>query len=184
MSVIDALVLGILAIGLALGCMRGFVSQFTGVAGLFGGLYLAASYHDGFRRVLLDPWLDTRHNGEIAFALILVVAILFAASCGWIAKKVFDKLDLGAYDRIMGAAFGVLKAGLICAGVLLAVVYFAPNGGQLEHSIGRSRAGPMLWGAMGSVAGALPQAYRADVQHFLDAHALPRDEAQAETRAE
>lgn len=171
MSVIDALVLGILAIGLALGCVRGFVSQFTGIAGLFGGLYAAASYHDGFRKVL-DRHVSTGHNGEIAFGVILVLTVLFAAFLGWIAKKAFDKLDLGAYDRLMGGFFGAAKAGLIAAGVLLAVVYFAPDGGQLEASIGKSKSGPMLWGAMDSVAGALPKEYRGNVQGFLHAHAL------------
>jgi membrane protein required for colicin V production len=173
MSVIDALVLGILAIGLALGCVRGFVSQFTGVAGLFGGLYAATSYHESLRRAALDPYFATRHNGEIAFAVILVAAILAAAFLGWISRKTFDKLDLGAYDRLIGGAFGAAKAGLICAGILLTVVYFAPDGGQLERSIGSSRSAPMLWGAMDSVAGALPGAYRGDVQKFLRTNAPP-----------
>lgn len=178
MSVIDALVLGILAIGLALGCVRGFVSQFTGIAGLFGGLYAAASYHDGLRNVL-DQHISTGHNGEIAFGVILVATVVFAAFCGWISKKTFDKLDLGAYDRLMGGFFGAAKAGLICAGILLGVVYFAPDGGQLEASISHSKAGPMLWGAMDSVAGALPKEYRGSVQGFLQSHALkdkPRSE--------
>jgi len=171
MSVIDALVLGILAIGLALGCVRGFVSQFTGIAGLFGGLYAAASYHDGLRAVL-DRHISTGHNGEIAFGAILVLTVLVAAFCGWLAKTVFDKLDLGAYDRLMGGFFGAAKAGLICAGVLLAVVYFAPDGGQLEASISKSKSGPMLWSAMDSVAGALPKEYRGTVQGFLSTHGL------------
>jgi len=171
MSVIDASVLGILAIGLALGCVRGFVSQFTGIAGLFGGLYAAASYHDALHTAL-DRHISTGHNGEIAFGLILVLTIFLAAFCGWIAKRVFDKLDLGAYDRLIGGLFGAAKAGLICAGVLLAVVYFAPDGGQLEASISKSKAGPMLWGALDSVAGALPKEYRGSVKGFLNAHAL------------
>jgi membrane protein required for colicin V production len=170
-SVIDALVLGVLAIGLALGCVRGFVSQFTGVAGLFGGLYAAASYHDGLQRVL-DRHFATGHNGEIAFGLILVLTVLVAALCGWVAKKAFDKLDLGAYDRLMGGFFGAVKAGLICAGVLLTVVYFAPDGGQVEASISKSKSGPMLWGAMDSVAGALPKEYRGTVKGFLSSHGL------------
>ena len=179
MSVIDALVLGILAIGLALGCVRGFVSQFTGIAGLFGGLYAAASYHDGLRKVL-DRHVSTGHNGEIAFGVILVLTVLFAAMCGWIARKMFDKLELGAYDRLIGGFFGAVKAGLICAGVLLTIVYFAPNGGQVEASISRSKAGPMLWGAMDSVAGALPKEYRANVQTFLHEHGLKAQPRSAE----
>lgn len=179
MSVIDAFVLGILAVGLALGCVRGFVSQFTGVAGLFGGLYLAASYHDGLRKAF-DGHIATGHNGEIAFGVILVLTILFAAFCGWIARKVFDKLELGAYDRLIGGFFGAAKAGMICAGVLLALVYFAPDGGQLEASISRSKSGPMLWGAMDSVVGVLPGEYRGSAKGFLTTHGLKDEPRSAE----
>ena len=180
MSVVDGLVLGVLTVGLALGCVRGFIAQFTGVAGLLGGLYAASSYHEGLRRTLFDPYFDTKHNGTIAYVAIIVVTVFVAALVGWLIRKGFEQLDLGAYDRVAGGAFGIAKAGLICAGILLTVVYFAPDGGHVENSIGRSKAGPMLWGAMESAAGALPKAYRADVQKFLNAHALP--EATREAR--
>jgi len=179
MSVVDGLVLGVLAVGLALGCVRGFVAQFTGVAGLLGGLYLGAGYHDGLRRAIFDPHFDTGHNGTIAYVAIVVVTVFVAALVGWFIRLGFEKLDLGAYDRVAGGAFGVAKAGLICAGILLTVVYFAPDGGRVESTIGRSKAAPMLWGAMESAAGALPKAYRADVQKFLDAHALPKETREA-----
>jgi len=181
-SVVDTLVLVVLAIGLALGLVRGFVTQFTGVAGLFGGIYLAGHWYTPLRHAAIDPFVDTQHNGEIAFVFIVVMIVLSAAVVGWVVKKAFEKLDLGAYDRLMGGCFGILKAGLICAAILLAVVYFAPNGGRLEQSISSSKAGPMLWGAMDSVAGALPNPYRAGAQDFLHKNALPPP-SRSETRA-
>ncbi|MHC4547342.1 MAG: CvpA family protein [Planctomycetota bacterium] len=176
MTVVDTLVLGVLAIGLVLGLVRGFLSQFTGIAGLIGGLFLADRYHDGLRRVALDSWLGTAHNGEIAFIAIVVVTVLVAAIIGWLIGLAFDHLQLGAYDRLIGGAFGLLKSGLICAGVLLAVVYFAPDGGVIERHVGSSKAAPMFWNAMKSVAGALPERYRTDIRGFLDVHRPPRSE--------
>ena len=38
MTVVDVLVLGTLSVGLILGLVRGFLAQFTGLAGLVGGL--------------------------------------------------------------------------------------------------------------------------------------------------
>lgn len=168
MTVVDVLVLGTLSIGLILGLVRGFLAQFTGLAGLVGGLLLAERYYPGLRRVALDPWLGSEHNGEIAFVSIVVFSVLVAAVIGWLIAMALDKLQLGAYDRIMGGAFGLLKSGLICAAVLLAVVYFSPDGGNIEKHIGSSKAAPMLWRAMTRVAGALPERYRGDVRGFLE----------------
>ena len=181
MSVVDILVLGTLTIGLVLGMVRGFISQFTGIAGLVGGLLLAEHYHEALRYAALDSWLRSDHNGAIAFVSIVVVTVLVTAVIGWLIRLAFEKLDLGSYDRLVGAAFGVVKAGLICAAILLTVVYFAPDGGGIEQRIGASKAAPMLWNAMDNVADALPERYRGDVRGFLDANRVPQSET---TRAE
>jgi membrane protein required for colicin V production len=168
LTVVDVLVLGTLSIGLILGMVRGFLAQFIGLAGLAGGLLLAERYYPGLRRAALDPWLRSEHNGEIAFVAIVVLTVLVAAIVGWLIGKALDRLQLGAYDRLVGGAFGLLKAGLICAAVLLAVVYFSPDGGNIEKHIGSSKSAPMLWRAMTRVAGALPERYRGDVRGFLE----------------
>lgn len=184
MTVVDTLVIGVMAIGLVLGLVRGFMSQFTGIAGMLGGLYLAGRHYTALRKAALDPLIDTDHNGEIAFIFIVVFTVLVAAVVGYVMKKAFEKLDLGAYDRLMGACFGVVKSGMICAAILLAVVYFAPNGGRLEQSIGSSKAAPMLWGAMDSVADSLPKPYRVGMQDFLTNHHLPQVSQPENTAAE
>jgi membrane protein required for colicin V production len=176
LTVVDVLVLGTLGIGLILGMVRGFLAQFTGLAGLVGGLLLAERYYPGLRRAALDPWLQTEHNGAIAFVGIVVFTVLVAAVFGWLLALAIGRLQLGAYDRLMGAAFGLLKSGLICAAVLLAVVYFSPDGGNIERHIGSSKAAPMLWRAMTRVAGALPERYRGDVRGFLEENQPLRSE--------
>jgi len=173
MTFVDAVVLGVLAIGLVLGIIRGFLSQFTGIAGLLGGLWLATRHHESLQRSLLDPNIETDHNGVIAFIGIVVVTVLAAGVVGWGVNKVFEKLELGAYDRLMGGALGAAKAGVICAAILLAVVYFAPNDGRIERAIGTSRVGPALWKGMHGLTGVLPVRYRMDVKEFLDSHRLP-----------
>jgi len=173
MSAVDVLVIGVLAIGLVLGMMRGFLSQFTGIAGLLAGLWLAGRWHIKLREVTIDRMTDTGHNGLIAFIAITVATVVVAGVCGWSVRKAIDKLELGAYDRLMGAAFGTVKAGLICGAILLSVVYASDNGGVVEKHISESRTGPLLWRGMSGVAGALPERYRGDVQGFLNEHRLP-----------
>lgn len=179
MSVVDTLVLGTLAIGLVLGLLRGFVPQLTGIVGIVAGLFLAGQYHESLRTSLLDPSFQTDHNGEIAFISILVATVLFAWLIGWLLQRLIEKLQLGAYDHILGAGFGVVKAGLIVAAILLGIVYFAPDGGGIERSIGSSRTGPVIWRALDRAARLLPERARADVEAFLRENSLPSETAAA-----
>ena len=127
MTVVDTLVFGVLAIGLILGLIRGLISQVTGLVGLMGGFYLAWRYHDGMRDAVIDPLFTTDHNDKIAFGVILLVSLLVTALFGWLLGLLFDKMSLGAYDRLMGGLFGIVKSGLICAGIMLTVVVLIPT---------------------------------------------------------
>jgi len=179
-SVVDALVLGTVLIGVVAGMMRGFLSQATGLLGLFGGLWLAARFHGPVRRHTLDSWLATDHNGEIAFVGILVLTVVGFAVGGLLLRKVIAALSLDAYDRLMGAAFGLAKTGLLCGAILLGLVYIAPNESGIESAIGRSRVGPVLWKAMDRAASVLPGRVRRPARRFLEDHGLPRKTAEAD----
>jgi membrane protein required for colicin V production len=167
MHVVDMLVLGALLIGVVLGLLRGFLTQITGVAGILGGLWLADRYHEGLRVRVVDRFLSGTHNGIVAFMAILITTILTAALVSWALRKVVDNLELGTYDRVMGALFGSLKAALVCAGLLLAVATFAPSNGGLMRAIGDSRSGPLLWEGMDRVAAWLPGEYGARASHYV-----------------
>ncbi len=173
LSVVDALVLGTVLIGVVVGMMRGFLSQATGLLGLFGGLWLAARFHAPVRRAALDPWAVTNHNGEIAFVGILVLTVVGAAVAGVVARKAVAALNLDTYDRLAGGAFGMLKTGLLCGAILLGIVYIAPKEGGIEDAIGRSRVGPVLWKTMDTAATVLPGRVRKPTRRFLRNHALP-----------
>jgi len=173
MTVVDTLVFGVLAVGLVLGLVRGFLSQVTGLVGLLGGVYLAWRYDADIRALVVDPLVSTEHNEKIAFGLIMLVAFILTGLVSWMIGKLFDKMNMSAYDRLMGGLFGVAKAALICAGILLAVVVLANDGGDIERAIGSSKAGPVLWRALERAAGVLPRNVRGDVREFLEKNALP-----------
>jgi len=170
--VVDVAVLGMVAVGLVVGLLKGFLLQFTGLAAIVGGLFLADRYH-GKLRTILDGIATSEHNAAIAFVVIVLVTILVVALLSRLCQGVIRKLDLGAYDRLLGAALGALKAAVICAGILLAIVAFAADGGSIESAIGSSRAGPALWEAMDRVAGVLPEKVGQPVKQVLHQNALP-----------
>lgn len=177
---VDTLVFGVLAVGLILGLMRGFLSQIAGLVGLLGGVYLAWRYNAHVGALVVDPLVSTEHNRKIAFGLIMLVAFIVTGLASWMIGKLFEKMNISAYDRLMGGIFGVAKAALICAGILLAVVVLANDGGNIERAIGSSKAGPALWRALDKAVGVLPKNVRGDFRDFLEKNALPTDRSDAD----
>jgi len=180
MAVVDLLILAAVVVGVTLGALRGFVPQVTGVFGLGGGLYLASRYHVLIREQLIDPRSEWAYNGEMAFIGIIVLSVILAATLGWALRKLLETAGLATYDRIMGGALGAAKAAGTACIVLLAIVYFAPDGGGLERAIGDSRSGPALWNAMDQAAESLPDDVGDRFEDFLDDHALPEHAAHPE----
>lgn len=181
MSVVDAVVFCVLVVGFIFGLMRGFLVQATGLAGLLGGLALAYHYRDPFRAKVVDHVLQTPHGGWIAFATLFVASVFVVVFVSRLVRKVIEKLELGAWDRLLGGLFGVLKAGLICALLLLAIVSFTGDGGA---GLGPSKARPVLWNLMNTVARALPQGVRSEVEGFLQKRISPPPPATASVDAE
>lgn len=173
MAVVDLLVLATLVVGVTLGSIRGFVPQVTGVFGLVGGLYLASRFHVPVRKAIFDPNFHWSFNGESAFIAIIVATVLLAALAGFLLRKWIEAMGLVTYDRIVGGAFGAAKAALLAAAVLLAVVYFAPDGGGIERAIGASRSGPVFWRALERAPRYLPAEMADPMEAFLDRNRLP-----------
>jgi len=173
MAIVDLLVASAVVVGVTLGSIRGFVPQVTGVFGIGGGLYLAARFHDPCRKALFDPNFTWSFNGEAAFISIIVATVLVAALLGFLLRRAIEGLGLGTYDRIVGGAFGAAKACLLAMGLLLGIVYFAPDGGGLERAIGSSRSGPAFWQFLDRAAHYLPDNVSGPVTSFLDDNRLP-----------
>jgi membrane protein required for colicin V production len=182
MAVVDLLVLATLVVGVTLGALRGFVPQVTGIFGLGGGLYLAARFHAPVRAALFDPNFGWSFNGESAFISIIVATVLLAALAGFLLRRSIEALGLVTYDRIVGAAFGAAKAALLAAGILLAIVYFAPDGGGLERAIGASHSGPVFWRALERAQRYLPAEVAEPMEAFLVRNRLPERTAPAARR--
>jgi len=173
MAVVDLLVVATVVVGVTLGALRGFVPQVTGIFGLGGGLYLASRFHEPVQKALFEPYFQWAFNGESAFIEIIIATVLLAALGGFLLRRLIESLGLATYDRIIGGAFGAAKAALLAAGILLGVVYFAPDGGGLEHAIGSSRSGPVFWRALDQATDYLPEEVADPMEAFLDHNPLP-----------
>jgi membrane protein required for colicin V production len=73
--------------------------------------------------------------GEIgAFLIIFLAVLLLAGIAGRIVRHIVKEAGLSFVDRILGAALGLLRGGLIAAVVLMSMTMFVPTSTWLEGS--------------------------------------------------
>ncbi|MFQ5843954.1 MAG: CvpA family protein [Planctomycetota bacterium] len=168
-ALIDILVGTAVGVGIIVGLVRGFVLQVAGIGGLVGGLLLADLYHARLGTTL-HRLFGIGQPGTVAFIAIVVTTVLVVTAICALLRKGLGSLRMGSYDRLLGGVFGLLKACLLCAGILLALVALAPEGGTVRGSIRSSRSGPLLWELVDRMSVVLPEKSRDQVQGFLRAN--------------
>jgi membrane protein required for colicin V production len=116
MNGIDIVLLGILAIALIRGFIKGFIMQLAGLAALILGIYVAIHFSETLGRLLetkisLDPVMIRWIALGILFALV-VLAVHFL---GKLVEKLAKITSLSFLNRLAGAFFSALKAIFILA---------------------------------------------------------------------
>lgn len=134
MTVVDWIIVVILAGSVLAGIAQGFLRSIFSLGGLILGLIVAAWNYDRIAR-FLQPIL---HNQSVSNAIgFILVAILVAAICatiGILLSKVFKKIGLGCLDSLAGAIFGFFQGALLVTVFILITVAFFPDTEWLTQS--------------------------------------------------
>ena len=113
---------------------QGFFQTAFGIAGLIVG-YLLAAWNYWRLSQWIAPHVRSPWMGDmIGFLVIFVAVTLVAAVIGRIARWVVKEAGLSGFDRVLGAALGVLRGGLIVAVILMGMAAFAPTATWLQGS--------------------------------------------------
>ncbi|MEW5891869.1 MAG: CvpA family protein [Pseudomonadota bacterium] len=112
MTVIDLIALAIVALSCVMGLMRGFVREAMSLAGWLLAFYGARSFAPE-----VGAWLPGIEDASLrygaALVLIFVTVLLAASLLALLMRGMVNLAGLGAYDKMVGAAFGALRAVLI-----------------------------------------------------------------------
>lgn len=125
MTVVDWIIVAVVAGAVLAGIARGFFRSVFSLAGLVAGLALAAWNYNRFEG-LLKPMVHSKEVADaIAFLVIALVVMAAAAIVGSLLARLFEKVGLGCLDRMAGALFG-LGEGLIfvAIGIFVTVAFF------------------------------------------------------------
>lgn len=133
MTLADGIILAVILLSAVQAASAGFFQEAFGIAGLVFGYLLAAWNYQrlaGHFAQYSSPWLV-----EIAAFLIIFVGVMILAGiAGRIAHWAIKGTGSAVIDRVLGAALGLLRGGLLVAIVLTSMTAFTPTSKWLQGS--------------------------------------------------
>jgi membrane protein required for colicin V production len=134
MNGLDWLIAVILLISVILAAMRGFMFELFSLAGTVAGYLLAAWNYRAVGRVLSPYLKNDLIAAGAAFLLIFLAVVVVAGICGRIARWATKSVGLSFLDRLLGAAFGLLRGSIVVMVLVMALASFMPGSGALAGS--------------------------------------------------
>ncbi|MFD2563706.1 CvpA family protein [Aquimarina rubra] len=120
MNYID-IILGILLLwGLIKGFSKGLFVSLASLVALIAGIYIAVHFSH-----LVGGYLEQYVNwGDgamklTAFAITFIIVVILISLAGKLLTKIADFASLGVLNKLLGAAFGVLKFAFIASVVII-----------------------------------------------------------------
>ena len=112
-TALDWILLAVAFASLLLGAWRGLVYEVLSLLAWVAAFFVAQWFAADVSAFL--PMGDTAEPVRYAAGFVLVfIATLFACSLvAWLAKKLIEAVGLRPVDRVLGAVFGVLRAGVL-----------------------------------------------------------------------
>ncbi len=132
---VDWALLLLLAFSAITAFMRGLIRSVVSLVGVVLGIVLAAWYTSA-----LGMWLARWIHGillaeVVAFVSILAATYVVANLLGRVLRGASQAVGLGIFDRLGGAAFGVVRAVVVLAAVLLPLQPFLPRLPYTRNSV-------------------------------------------------
>ncbi len=132
MNFID-ITLGILLLwGLIRGFSKGLFVSLASLVALVVGIYIAIHFSH-VTGAYLDQYVDWQKGtmNLVAFAVTFVLVVLLISLAGKLLTKIADFAALGILNKLLGAAFGVLKFAFIAS----VVIMFFDAGNRTFHFV-------------------------------------------------
>lgn len=134
MSAADWLILAIVVLSVALAAAQGFFLEIFSLAGVVLG-YLLAAWNYQRAAGWYAPYVSSAWVGNIAgFLTIFLAVVVLAGMAGRLARWGLKEAGLRWFDRLLGAAFGLVRGLLVATVLALALAAFAPGSAFLARS--------------------------------------------------
>lgn len=166
LSILDWVIVFIVLFSVLQAISSGFVREFFAFLGVIAGYLIAAWEYPAvavfYARFMTSPWPAQ----IVAFFTVFVVVVVLAGIIGAFASRVLRGVGLRWFDRLLGAAFGFVRGGVVSVVVVMALAAFSPQWG-----LAQSRIAPFMLATGRSLVWAAPADFR---QRFWDGWKLLR----------
>jgi len=122
---VDAVLLGVLAVSIIVGIVRGFLFEVLSLAGWIAAWFAAQWFAPVAATYLPVGQPGSALNLGVAFALVFVLALVVWALAARLIRLVVHATPLSIPDRGLGALFGALR-GVVLLLAVAAVVGLTP----------------------------------------------------------
>lgn len=127
MTLVDWIIVVVVAAAVLGGIARGFFRSAFSLAGLVLGLVLASWNYWRLATMLKPVIKSVEAANASAFLVIAFLVMAVAAVLGAILAKMFEKVGLGCLDRLAGAVFGFVEGTVFVTLCILVTVAFFPQ---------------------------------------------------------
>ena len=148
---IDLILALILVWSIVDGILKGFVKQLCSIVALLAGVWGASHYSDQVGVFLSKyfPSIGEAWLGIISFAVAFLIILLLMYAVEFLVEKLLKFVLLGWLNRLLGAAFSLLKYALVLSVIICVIDAIV----QTLHLIpAETLAESKLYGILGELA--------------------------------
>jgi membrane protein required for colicin V production len=155
-TAVDWILLGVLVFSMLLGAWRGLVYEVLSVLGWVVSFFVAQWFAPDLATRLPVQSASDPVRYAAAFVLIFIAAVFAAGLLAFIFKKLVAAIGLAPVDRVLGAAFGVLRGMIL---LLAATVVIDMTALKSSSWWRESRGAPVLTATLKALKPVLPEKF-------------------------
>jgi membrane protein required for colicin V production len=133
-SLLDWILIAILAYSIVTSWFKGFVREVLGLVSVLAGMLLAAWFYRSVAGLFKDVVRTENFALFLGFSVIFLVTLVAGFVIVWSITKFVKFAKLQWADRLLGAAFGFIRGWVIGAVALLALTSFDVQTERLKNS--------------------------------------------------
>jgi membrane protein required for colicin V production len=156
---LDAVLILVLAFSVWRSFAKGLTREVVGLLSVIVGIFLGSWLYSTAAE-WIEPYVHTRATANFCGFLIVVLGVMLLGSLvGFILSKLLRVTGLSFFDRLLGAAFGIVRGVLMAAALVMAILAFAPGvqADTLPEAVAASRLAPLVIGAARVFVAAAPR---------------------------
>ncbi len=160
---LDSTILAVLGLGALLGALSGLLWQVARLAGLVAAVYAAVVLNEPASALVHEGFLqgaDPRAARLAAYGGVFLAVYLVFYFLTYLLYQGLEAARLEPLDRLLGAALGLAKAGLILAGLCWGLASYPHP--KTQELLGKSLLAPILAEGLDSLLRTLPPEFTID----------------------